>query len=362
MHNVLIFSLLFLLNFSCSTPEKKLTRIIPKSGFINYEGRIEMLDTIANLYWPGTLVEINFKGTGIKGTFKDSKGDNYYNVIIDNDSLWIFRPDTSLKEYDLIKGLPEGEHNLKIYKRTEWNRGTTSFYGFRISQDADFMPAPSPKAKKIEFYGNSITAGYGVEDYNGTDRSDSIYTNNYNTYAAVTARHFNAESRYIVRSGIGITMSWVDPIMPEIYDRINPHDAFSTWDFELYQPQIVVINLLQNDSWLVKMPKSKEYKARFPNGEKIDLLYVSKEYKKFVQEIRRKYPESHIVCMLGNMSIMKKGTPWPSYVRQVVEELNDSKLYTLFVPYKETPGHPRIEEQKIMADKLIKLIEEKVNW
>jgi hypothetical protein len=51
-------------------------------------------------------------------------------------------------------------------------------YGFVLEKGTQIVDPPSKKNRKIEFYGNSITAGYGVEDYSGLDRSDSIFTNN----------------------------------------------------------------------------------------------------------------------------------------------------------------------------------------
>ena len=48
-----------------------------------------------------------------------------------------------------------------------------------------------------------------------------------------------------------MTVSWDSLIMPEIYDRLVPTDSKSKWDFSLYRPDIVVVNLFQNDSWLV---------------------------------------------------------------------------------------------------------------
>jgi hypothetical protein len=43
--------------------------------------------------------------------------------------------------------------------------------------------------------------------------------------------------------------------------------------------------------------------------------------------------------------------------------INTNKnVQTLFAPYKNTPGHPRVEEQKIMADKLIAFIKDNKLW
>ena len=99
-----------------------------------------------------------------------------------------------------------------------------------------------------------------IEDLSGKDSPDSTYTNNYLSYAALTARHYSADYHCICKSGIGITVSWFPEIMPEIYDRLDPTDPKSKWDFSFYIPDVVVINLLQNDSWLVNMPDSEEFK------------------------------------------------------------------------------------------------------
>ncbi len=77
------------------------------------------------------------------------------------------------------------------------------------------------------------------------------------------ARHYDAEYHCTCKSGIGITISWFPVIMPEIYDLLNPEDPQSIWDFSLYQPDVVVINLMQNDSWLVNLPDHEEFQVRF---------------------------------------------------------------------------------------------------
>jgi hypothetical protein len=66
--------------------------------------------------------------------------------------------------------------------------------------------------------------------------------------------------------------------------------------------------------------------------------------------------------MLGNLGITQKGSPWPGYVQKAVDHLGDNKIHTLFVPYKGTFGHPRVEEQKKMADTLIHFIEKRIDW
>ena len=217
----------------------------------------------------------------------------------------------------------------------------------------------------IEFFGNSITCGYGVEDTSDNDSPDSIFTNNYVSYAAITARHFNADYYCTSKSGIGIMISWFPQIMPEIWDRLNPLDPESKWDFSKVQPDIVVVNLFQNDSWLVNRPEHEEFKHRFgiaPPKEE----FIIESYKNFIEDIRIVYPNANIICALGNMDATKEGSPWPGYIKKAVEiiknDSNDEKIFTHFFAFKNTYFHPRIDEQKVMAESLIKFIDENINW
>lgn len=329
---------------------------------IEYWGRIDNSNLkCAELYWSGSSIKINFEGASIYTLLKDETGDNYYNIIIDNDSIVIFKPDTIKQYYPLALNLSKGKHSIKIFKRTEWNRGKTSFYGFKIKNNAKLLQKSTPKKRRIEFYGNSITAGYAVEDTSERDSPDSTFTNNYLSYAAITARHYDAQYQCICKSGIGITISWFPLIMPNLYDRLIPTDSTSKWNFNQYTPNIVVINLLQNDSWLVNMPERKEFKITFKNNIPND-MYIINAYQKFVARIRKQYPNANIICMLGNMDATKDGSIWAKYIEKAVSNLNDKNIYTHFIPFKKTPGHPSIKEQEEMANSLIKFIDKNIDW
>ncbi|MCK5781922.1 MAG: electron transporter RnfD [Flavobacteriales bacterium] len=326
---------------------------------IEYMGRIGETDSTSELYWSGSSIKVEFEGTEISATLQDEKGDNYFNIIIDNDSIYTLRLSENKATYQLADNLSEGKHTVQIFKRTEWPKGKTSFYGFTFVNETKVKSIEKKKIA-IEFYGNSITSGYAVEDYSGGDSPDSVYTNSYNSYASVTARYFDADYTCISRGGIGVMVSWYPLIMPEMYYRLNPDDADSKWDFTKSNPDIVVINLFQNDSWIVENPDNEQFISRF-GKEKPTEKFIEKSYADFVKTIRAKYPNTNIVCMLGNMDITQEGSPWPGYVKEAVASLNDDKVSTVFVPYKNTPGHPKVEEQQIMADSLISYIKKHIN-
>ncbi|WP_225987825.1 SGNH/GDSL hydrolase family protein [Rufibacter sp. LB8] len=328
-----------------------------------YMGRVgKPTAETTELYWSGTSVKLNFEGTGVQARLKDNTGNSYYNVILDGDSITVIQPDTVQKLYDLAAQLQPGKHTLELFKRTEWDKGTTTFYGLELAPNTKLLPAPAPPKRRIEFYGNSITAGYAVHDYSGKDSWRGLNTDNYVSYAALTARRFNADYTCICKSGIGITVSWEKDIMPELFNRLNPSDPASQYDFSRNPaPDIVVINLLQNDSWIINLPNNAEHKRRFGNARPSPET-VAAAYQNFVKQIRAVYPNAHIIAALGNMDIVKSGSVWPALVQKAVEDLQDSKIHTLVMPYKNTPGHPRVEEQQAMANQLITFIEEKIQW
>jgi hypothetical protein len=150
-------------------------------------------------------------------------------------------------------------------------------------------------------------------------------------------------------------------IMPELYSRLIPEDSNSKWDFSLFIPDVVVINLFQNDSWLVNMPNHPQFQTRFgttvPGKD-----FIIEAYRKFVSSIRKEYPNAEIICILGSMDATRESSEWPGFVEQAVKKLNDSKINTHFIPFKKSPGHPTIAEQEEMANSLIQFIDENITW
>ena len=352
--------LVSVLLISCS--DKNELIVSASNAAIEYSGRTNRpSEESVRLNWPGSSIRINFEGASIAALLQDESGDNYYNVILDNDSLFILRPQTIKQYHVLASNLSKGPHTIEIFRRTEWNKGSTNFYGFKINTNAKLLAKSPPKKRKIEFYGDSITAGFAVEDTSGKDLYDSIYTNNYASYAAITARHFEADYQCVCKSGIGVTVSWDPMIMPELYDRLIPTDSNSKWDFSLYRPDVVVVNLFQNDSWLVNIPEHPEFIKRF-GDEKPDEFFIISAYQEFIAGLRTHYPAANIICTLGSMDATKDGSLWPGYVQKAVASLKDENVYTHFMPYEESTAHPNVQQQKNMANSLIEFIEKTIEW
>jgi hypothetical protein len=350
-----------ILSVSACQPEIEITYLEADSPLIRYTGRINDRNPKAPvIYWPGSEMEVNFMGDSLKIILDDERGKNYFNIVMDEDSLRYIQMDSGRHTYLLAAGLTDQFHKIELIKRTEWDLGNTVINGVELVNGKLSEPDPG-NGRVIEFFGNSITAGYAIEDDTGKDSPDSIYTNHYNTYGAITARHFKADYIGTVKSGIGIMISWFPEIMTEIYDRLDPADSASHWEFSRITPDVVVINLFQNDSWLIEMPEHPSFKQRFRDSPP-DEEFIISAYIDFVSSIRDKYPEAMIICALGSMDATREGSPWPVYVTEAVKRMKDKNIETLFFPYIQKGGHPRVEDNRKMAEKLIALIEEKTGW
>ena len=362
----LFFSLFLVFWIGCKTSssslaqKKNLTITSARSGAMRFVGRVDSTDTgLVRIYWPGTAMHFRFSGRNAAIQLKDQKGENYLNVVVDGGEPSVVKLDSLKHWYDLATDLPKGEHTISIFKRTEWNHGEIDVFALRA--DGTFLEAPKPTGRIIEFFGNSISTGYANQDFSGNDKPDGMKTNNYTAYTAVTARALDADMICTAKAGIGVLVSWIPLIMPEMYDRLDPRDSTSHWDFEKVTPDIVVINLLQNDSWIVEKPNYVEFKHRFGQKRPTEKDIVS-AYKRFLTSIRKVYPNTPILCTLGNMDATKPGSLWPAYIQEAVKQMHDTHIDTLFFPYKGTAGHPHPKDHQQMADKLVPKIRAMMGW
>lgn len=340
------------------------TFIAAQDARICYEGRISVIPYNTQLQtpamalsWPGSSATLSCKAKYIAAKMADDKGLNYYYILIDGKVHQKIAIDTQLKTYELARFNDNKTHKITLYKLTEARGGTTYISGFDV--DGTIITTPQPK-KRIEIYGNSITSGYSVDDTVG-DSGSPEYFNNYFAYGALLGRNYKASVTHISKSGIGLMVSWFPLIMPEMYHRISEQDSLHSWDFTSSTPNLVIINLGQNDSWLINKPDHEQFKYRFGNKTPDDNDIIN-AYKNFISTIRRHYPQTPIVCMMGNMDVTKQGSKWPDLMQKAVEALHASDIYVYIHPYKGSAGHPKRPQQAQLANGLIRFLDNKVHW
>jgi hypothetical protein len=161
------------------------------------------------------------------------------------------------------------------------------------------------------------------------------------------------------QSGIGIMISWFPFTMPQFYDQLSAvGDNDTQWDFSRWTPDVVVINLFQNDSWLI----DREHRLK-PEPDAEGRIAA---YRTFVQRIRQLYPKAYIVCALGSMEATRPGSAWPGYVTTAVERMRkengDTRIDTLFFEFTGYGQHPRVKLHQANAAKLTAFIKQKMGW
>jgi hypothetical protein len=326
-----------------------------------YTGRIDFSHADApQMSWPGSSIAGNFSGKSLSVTLDDQFGNNYFNVFIDNDLGHpnVIQASKGEQRYVLADHLASGKHTFLLTKRTEGEEGATTVKGFELADGAALLPPPPRPSRRIEFFGDSITSGMADEaPEDGRDdlRKDK---NNFMAYDAITARNLGAELHVTSQSGIGILVSWFPFTMPQFYAQLNAVGRNdSRWDFSSWTPQVVVINLFQNDKWLI----DREHRLAPEPGDEQRI----QAYADFVRAIRKQYPDAHVVCALGSMDATQAGSKWPGYVTAAVtrlKEQGDRKIDSIFFEFTGYGAHPRVRQHEAMATRLTALIKDKMHW
>lgn len=338
------------------------TAIGPDDTRLQYTGRIDFSKPAAPVIsWPNTSIAGRFSGTSLALRLDDQHGKNYFNLFLDGDlaSPLVIEAKQGAASYLVAQRLAPGAHSFLLTKRTEGEEGATVFRGLELDDGATLLaPGPRP-ARRIEFFGDSITSGMGNEGaFNGRDDLGKD-KNSFLSYAAIAARRLDAEVHLTSQSGIGVMVSWFPFTMLDFYDQLSAvGDNDSQWDFRRWTPDVVVINLLQNDNWLIG--RDHRLQPEPSDAQRIEA------YRAFVARIRQRYPQAYIVCALGSMDATRPGSPWPGYVTAAVarqrRENGDRRIATLFLPFSGYGQHPRVRHHQANAARLAAFIGEKMGW
>ena len=130
---------------------------------IEYVGRFDFTNPKKVAFdWAGVAISARFEGTSCSVRLDDHK--NEYAVIVDNRAPRLLITDSATTLYSLASELSDSvPHAVMIQKRTEPLVGKGAFMGFVLDKGRRLLPPEKRPDRRIEFIGNSITSGYGVE-------------------------------------------------------------------------------------------------------------------------------------------------------------------------------------------------------
>jgi hypothetical protein len=324
--------------------------------FIQYFGRWDMTDSLHPKHsWPGVYIYAEFSGPSIGIRMSDSI--NYYNVYIDGKFYKVLHGTKSGElDYLLADSLTDAQHTLLFSKRNIVFDAVFSVSGLLLYDGAKLIPPPPKPARKIEFIGDSFTAGESneatVQQLEWEERFP--VTNIDKGFAPIIARHYNAQYQTTCRSGSGMVCDWqgkTDVSIPNLFDRALMEASQPKWDFKQWIPDLVVISLGLNDHSGLKDRDGKV------SEEKSTVF--RKGYHDFLTTLRTVYPGVTILAVAAYPEWIRKN------VSQVVDEEQKSGrgdvFYATFDDFPDgyiANGHPTIETHQKIAAQIIATIDQ----
>ena len=353
--------IIFILSMMTTTPAAQ--TLIPASDtLIQYTGRIDRSVPGRVMFdWPGITIQAVFSGTSCAVVLG---GINCYDAYIDGVPVKNFTATTEKATHAVAQGLTDRPHRLLLVKRSESASMPASFYGLVLDNGKTLAALPPLPERKIEFIGDSYTAGFANE-YLGREcpagKDDSVIlaaTNTYKAFGPVTARAFGAQCHVIAVSGKGLVRNynWIDKgrELPVCYDRTLVSSTGgakpAAWDFSSWKADVAVIGIGINDF---------QAEPPYADSAKFDAAYGA-----FIGRLRTQYPGVRIICCATKV--------WPSdllipHVKAIVERekaagRGDVFYFEYLSENGALYGHPHIYDHQAIAEKLIPVVASATGW
>ena len=332
-------------------------------------GRTYLTDTGLWLSYSASGAEWEFTGTrcvvrllGDELLYADEFHSPRYAIYVDGVELVtaVLRPSkrTAVTVVDCEK--PE-RHIVRVIKLSETADSVMAIEA--VTGEGTMKPTPR-KALAIEFIGDSITCGYGVDGALG-ELYRTANENASKSYAYRTAAKLDADYSMVSFSGYGLVSGYTDTgvIRPECvvqpyYETMGvSYGAYAgggkpesvAWDFARFTPDFVVINLGTNDA---------SYCGEDPAKQQV---YVD-AYKVFLATVRSHNVKAAIVCTLGTMD-QRLCASMERAVSEYRAQSGDTNVYSMrFAPLQaETEGigvdyHPSPRTHERDAEQLAEFL------
>ncbi|SHJ10633.1 GDSL-like Lipase/Acylhydrolase family protein [Dethiosulfatibacter aminovorans DSM 17477] len=245
----------------------------------------------------GSFCDMTFVGDASSARVWVDDLQSRIGIHVDGQLVEDFLMDEEVKTVRLFHG-EDKKRRVRVVKLSESAYSTIGVRG--IKTDGNVSPAPE-KGLKIEFIGDSITCGYGVEGAN----NDLAKTSNENfakSYAYLAAEKLDADYSAVAYSGYGVisghtTYGHRQPLrsVPRYYskfgnsggtfsDGMSPSDV--AWDHREFVPDIVVINLGTNDYF-------------YTGDDTVKTREFMEGYIDFLKMVRNKNQNAYMLCTLG---------------------------------------------------------------
>lgn len=326
---------------------------------LRFSGRSAGIGTTAvTVGWSGARVRLRFAGSSSVGVrLDDDTGENYWMAWIDGRPGRKFRLNARDGFYPLADGLTAGEHTVEVVRVTECAQGLSHFRGFVLEHGATVVPWRGAESRKIEFIGDSITCGYGVEADDPHAHFVPATENFCLGYSGLTARRLDADFLVVARSGIGMVRNYDGPregskdAMPAVYPETFYLQPQPGWDFSRFTPDVVCLNLGTNDF--------------STTGVDVDKFVAT--CADFLRMLRSRHPGAQIVVLQGpmNNSPELRAALHDAIGRLSTGEAQRVHYFELSAQGDHGYGadyHPSEAQSRVSADELTAFLASLMNW
>lgn len=177
--------------------ENEYVKFMGKTYFENSKG---VVLTQSNSYF-----EISFVGTSLKANISASR-NAYISIFLDDnkdpyEAIKIQLNNLTTSKV-LLENLENKKHTVKVFKINE--AGYNSIYLSGIKTDGKLLKKDESKKIKIEYFGDSITCGFGAESTSSTTSKEENDENSTLTYAFYASLFVNADFQMTCASGWGM--------------------------------------------------------------------------------------------------------------------------------------------------------------
>lgn len=349
----------------------------PTNNNVKYIGRTYYTNNSLWMAYSGSGIEFTFTGTKASITIL---GDNISNIenndknycrigIYVNGEIVI---DTQIKQQSKVFNIYNNNKNhnvvITILKLSESINSTMGIGKIKVTSIDAIKPTEN-KQHKIEFIGDYILCGYGI-DASVNDKFSTETENITKTYAYKVSDILDSDYSIVALSGYGVISGYTNnnikndtDILPIYYNKLGVSNGLFNnnikveslnWDFSLFQPDIIVINLGTNDSKYVRNYENRKFE--FIVG-----------YLNFLKEIRKNNPKSIIICTSGIMSDNMFSNICMA-INIYILNSNDTNIFSMkfesqsYINGYGANGHPSEKTNEDATNKLVEKIKELTNW
>ena len=285
-------------------------RIFPASKeYVKLTGRTAEEDGVRWLIHSASKIEFKMTGTHASAVIRSDDSVNGEEEHLARIAVYVNGKRTldhivreEEETIELFSSDEEKNVEIAIIKLSEAAFSIVGIKGLQVTASSDIEPLPE-RDRKIEFIGDSVTCGYGVDDEDPSHDFSTATEDATRAYAYKTAEALNADYSIVAYSGYGIVSGYTpdgtkeeNMLVPPVYECLGKNngsadhilDLSEDWDFTEFVPDEIVINLGTNDDFYTR-----------GNAGKIEEFIAL--YAEFLNTVRRDNPNAHITASLGVM-------------------------------------------------------------